>query len=140
MSEEKATYQIVGDDRLTLKEMKTWPSARLYTDPRYVQPSPEQLKQLQLFAGWSQTDVASLAGVVFDPDKGSSTVRRWRAPVKNSQHRDISYAAWRLLLIHAGVVTAPLSVPSFKRAMQTLELSEEAVDVVGRFLPEHHTA
>ncbi len=73
-------------------------------DPNYQRPTPEELSALIKIMGWSQNDVAELVGVNYDPKRGSSTVRRWKAPVEKPDHRDIPNAAWRLLLLHSGIV------------------------------------
>jgi len=73
-------------------------------DGNYRAPTPEELAALITLMGWSQNDVAKLVGVNYDPKKGSSTVRRWKAPIEKLDHRDIPNAAWRLLLLHSGIV------------------------------------
>lgn len=87
-----------------LAAFRNRPCALPYSNQGYVAPSPEEISQLIKLAGWSQNDCARLTGVSYNPKKGSPTVRRWKAPVGTSGHRDIPYAAWRLLLLYAGVV------------------------------------
>ena len=106
MSEERAIYR-VGDHVLpeTLEAFRNHPSALPYTAPGFRLPTPQELKQLRNIAGWSQTQIAKLVGAPFQPKKGSTTVRKWQTDANHREHREIPYAAWRLLLLYAGVVT-----------------------------------
>lgn len=102
MSEKAAGYKV--GDGLSLDEFKELPCALVFSDPDYLPPTPGEIDQLIKAAGWSQNGTAKLVGVSFNPAKGSVTVRRWRAEKGSSNHREIPYSAWRLLLINAGVV------------------------------------
>jgi len=106
MSENIAAYQ-VGKKPLpeTLEAFRNHPSALLSTDPNFRLPTPEEIKRLRQLAGWSQVQAAKLVGVAFDPKKGSTSIRRWERAEDKPDHRLISYAAWRLMLIYASVVT-----------------------------------
>ncbi len=73
----------------------------------FRQPTPEELRQVikrcyrpdgGTFSG---SDVADLTGTT------SRTVRRWTSFGDDDTHKDIPYAAWRLLLIAAGLVEPP---------------------------------
>lgn len=105
MSEDIPEYKVGSDSTMTLKQIAKLNCARQFADPRYEPPTPDQVDALIKAAGWSQTQAAKIVGVNFDPDKGSPTIRRWRAPVTSSEHRDIPYSAWRLMLITAGVLS-----------------------------------
>lgn len=76
-----------------------------YADPDYQRPTVDEIRDLIRITGWSQSDVARLVGVNFNPKKGSTTVRKWKAPDSSPDHRTIPYSAWRLMLIEAGVVS-----------------------------------
>lgn len=95
-------YEISG--RIELSDLSARPCTKLYSDPQYLPPTPAEVDGLIKLMEWSQSDVAKLTGVSYDPKKGSTTVRKWRTPIGNAEHREIPYAAWRLLLLHAGVV------------------------------------
>lgn len=88
----------------TLDAFRNRPCSLPYTNEYYTPPTTDEVGQLIKLAGWSQNDTARLVGVSFNPEKGSLTVRRWKMPIASDNHRDIPYAAWRLLLLHAGVV------------------------------------
>lgn len=93
---------------LSLDAFKRRDCARRFDDEAYRPPTATEVRALIKLAGWSQTDVAKLVGVTYDPAKGSQTVRRWQTDEANQQHRAIPYAAWRLLLMYAGVVNYPV--------------------------------
>jgi hypothetical protein len=103
MSEEKAVYNVGA--MITLNDLKQLPSARLFSDPGYIGPTPGEVDALIKAAGWSQNEAAKIVGVTFNPAKGSQTIRKWRAPFTSPEYREIPYSAWRLMLLHAGVVS-----------------------------------
>ena len=72
--------------------------------PGYQAPGPEDVRDLLNLAGWSQVQTARLAGVSYKTGRGSTTLRKWKAPRDKKEYRPIAYGTWRLLLIYAGVV------------------------------------
>lgn len=104
MSENRATYRVDKSALSKIDEFKNLDCARLFSDPDYVPPTVDELSALIALAGWSQSKVAQITGVTYNPKKGSTTVRKWKTPADKPEHRDIPYSAWRLLLINAGVV------------------------------------
>ena len=102
--ETQPIYDAGNSAPVSLDVLKRRDCARLFVDPAYKPPTAAEIKALIKLAGWSQNDVAKLVGVSYDPAKGSQTVRKWQTDETKPEHRPISYAAWRLLLIHAGVV------------------------------------
>jgi hypothetical protein len=108
MSEEKVEYKPAGGytTAQTIQAFRNRPCSLPFSDPGYKAPEPEEVDALIKAAGWSQNKTAMIVGVPFDPKKGSTTIRRWRTSRENADHyREIPYAAWRLMLLHAGVVT-----------------------------------
>ncbi len=103
MSEDRAEYRIDGVD-LTLKELASRSCSRRFDDPQYRPPTPLEIDGLIKLAGWSQREAALVVGANFTPGKGSTTIRKWRAKEGAPEHRVIPYAAWRLMLLEAGVV------------------------------------
>lgn len=101
MSEQPAPYHAGQPARLEAFKQK--PCSLPFSDPGYIPPTPEEVDALIKLAGLSQRQTAQITGVRYD-DKGSSAVRKWRASTDKTYHRAISYAAWRLLLLEAGVV------------------------------------
>lgn len=110
----------------SLEDFKALPCILLFTDPDFIEPTHIEVKSLIRLAGLSQSRVAKITGMkvqyhakqpTSDPlpaavteepaqtAKGSNTVRRWLLPHDNTNSRQIPYAAWRLLLLHSGVIT-----------------------------------
>lgn len=90
----------------TLAAFRNRASARPYADSEYKPPTPDEVRALIQCAGWSQTEAAKIVGASITPGKGSTTIRRWKAPSGSRDARDIPYAAWRLMLLAAGVVSS----------------------------------
>lgn len=101
--EEKGKYIVdaVPDNDLAYRNK---PYSQTYASGNYEPPPPKVIRALRNLAGWSQNDVAKLVGVGFNPKKGSTTIRKWETDPANSEHRTIPYAAWRLMLLEAGIV------------------------------------
>jgi hypothetical protein len=102
--EKSGTYSAVAIPR-TKEAFRNRACSLPYNHPDYVAPGPEEVAALIELAGFSQNQTAKLAGVKYDPLKGSSTVRKWKAKRDRKEYRQIPYSAWRLLLLYAGVVT-----------------------------------
>lgn len=103
MTEKTQLYN--EDTPLTsLSAFRGLPSSLKYDTGEYVPPTPAQIKSLRHLMGWSQTDVAKIVGVKYNA-KGASAVRKWETAVGSKEHNQISYSAWRGLLIKAGVVS-----------------------------------
>lgn len=102
--EKKAQYIVVGQPiSLVERSSCTLP----FADPAYEPPRPDQVDALIKSMGWSQSDVARLVGVSYSVAKGSTTVRKWRTPLGQKEHREIPYAAWRLMVIEAQLAQYP---------------------------------
>lgn len=102
MSEQRAMYNT--GTTISPQDLATRPCCLPYADPGYRPPTPEEVSALIKGMGWSQNDAAKICGANYNPDKGSTTVRRWQTPASAADSREIPYAAWRLLLINAGLV------------------------------------
>jgi hypothetical protein len=70
-----------------------------YTDEGYQVPEPEDIRVVIDMLGLTADQVAALVGV-----RDGRAVRRWLAPASSGTHAKIAYAAWRLLLLEAGLV------------------------------------
>jgi DNA-binding transcriptional regulator YiaG len=103
MSENNPIYNVTSEPN-TIEGFANRPCANSFASGKYQPPSLIELRALRKFMGWSQNDVARICGVSFNPDKGSTTVRRWETASDKKDSREIPYSAWRLLLLHAGVV------------------------------------
>lgn len=90
---------------LTILAFQNRPCSLKRTDPNFVQPSPADVKNLRKLLGLSQVALAKFLGVTYNPTKGSTTVRKWETQEDKKEHRPINYAAWRLLLVAANVVS-----------------------------------
>ena len=93
-----------SDEVLAALESKS--CTLLFADPCYQPPSAAEVAGLIKVMGWSQRQVANIVGVASN-QKGSSAVRKWKTTEGMPEHRAIPYAAWRLLLLEAGVVSHP---------------------------------
>ncbi len=100
-----AFYDTGGALPSSVDAFRNRPCALPFGSPSYVPPTPQEVDRLIQLVGWSQNGVARLVGVTFNPKKGSSTIRKWRASVGKDDHREIPYSAWRLMLLYAGVVS-----------------------------------
>ncbi len=101
MSENRPIYSSSPGVPRTLEAFRNHPSAKPFAEG-YEPPDGGTVAALIDVMGWSQNQVAMLVGANYNPKKGSPTVRRWKTD--SDEHRQISYAAWRLLLVAAGVV------------------------------------
>lgn len=92
MSEERATYG-------TGRKPVDLPAEVLleYSDPNYRPPNGDEIREATRIAGLPASQAAQLLGVTT-----ARTIRKWIGG-----ERDIPYSAWRLLLIYAGLVSAP---------------------------------
>lgn len=71
----------------------------LYNNPAYQVPEPEDVRAVIQILDLTADQVADLVGV-----KDGRAVRRWLAPPASKTHAKIDYAAWRLMLLQAGLV------------------------------------
>jgi hypothetical protein len=70
-----------------------------YNDPGYRAPMPADVRVVIELLGMTADQVATLVGM-----KDGRAVRRWLASPDSKTHAQIDYAAWRLLLIEAGLI------------------------------------
>jgi hypothetical protein len=98
-------YDVGGSLPKSFDAFRNRPCALPFSHAAYMPPTPEEVARLIELAGWSQSVTAKLVGVNYNPKKGSSTVRKWRASVEKDDYREIPYSAWRLMLLYAGVVS-----------------------------------
>jgi hypothetical protein len=69
-----------------------------YNDPGYCPPTPADVRAVIDLLDLTADQVAALVGM-----KNGRAVRRWLASLDSKTHAQIDYAAWRLLLIEAGL-------------------------------------
>jgi len=72
-----------------------------YNDPGYCAPTPADVRAVIELLDLTADQVAALVGM-----KDGRAVRRWLASLDSKTHAQIDYAAWRLLLIEAGLAQA----------------------------------
>lgn len=106
-----ATYDTGGMLPITLDAFKNRACSMPFKKAGYTPPTPQEVDRLIALAGWSQCYAASLIGIACNPKKGSSTIRKWRTAVSHSTYKQIPYAAWRLMLLYAGVVSVDDGLP-----------------------------
>ena len=73
-----------------------------YDNQAYRPPTSTDVRAVIDMLGLTADQIASLVGM-----KDGRAVRRWLAPEDSKTHAQIDYAAWRLLLIEAGLVAFP---------------------------------
>ncbi len=89
MSEERAEYKVIGGVDIQLRAETLLP----YDDPNFEQPNTVDVREALRRGGLTGATAGVLLGVT------SRTIRRWTGGDK-----DISYAAWRLLLMYINEV------------------------------------
>jgi len=73
----------------------------LYSESGFLAPGPEDIRAVITMLDLTAAEVAALVGL-----RDGRAVRRWLAPSSSKTHAKIDYAAWRLLLLEAGMVRA----------------------------------
>ena len=93
----------------TLADIKKLKSILVKGDKGWESPKPDDLRKLREYKKWSRIDVADILGLAksydFNRVLKCSTLEKWETPIEKVSNRRIPYSSWRLLLIHAGVVT-----------------------------------
>lgn len=87
-----------------LAKFKRQPYAQTFNSGKFLKPTPNEIREVRVFFGLTQVDVAKVLGATWDLRRGSSTIGKWESKVGTAEHRSIPYSAWRLLLIHVGIV------------------------------------
>lgn len=112
MTETRAIYEHIRKD---LGEIRN--ETLLLYNQGWVQPTPDELRFIIDYANTVESakkltgsELGNLVGV------DARTVRRWTAPIDAKNHRDIPYAAWRLLLQYIEVVNDSTLTRSNKAA------------------------
>ncbi len=103
MSEKNPVYQ-VNRPVQTLAEFAKLPCCLDEYHPDYQPPTAAEIRLFKVLTGWSQNDIAKIAGVSFNPKKGSSTVRKWTSEDTGEDQRNIESVRWRMMLLCAGVI------------------------------------
>jgi len=123
MSEQKGQYKTESKSDLTKEQILSWSCSLPFRDVDYQAPKPEQVAALIVFAGWSQVEAAKIIGVSYTAGKGSSAIRRYKSAANMESTRAIPYAAWRLMLLNAGVINIEDEIAQFateKAGLKTL--------------------
>lgn len=90
-------------------------SLRQFSDPAYRPPDPEDVRAVVAdILDYTGDQVAALVGA-----SNGRVVRRWLASPTAKNRAQIDYAAWRLLLLEAGLVRPP------KRRFRSYKMLEE---------------
>lgn len=103
----QTTFQYYGLTVPTTKEaFRNRFCCKYASDPNYLAPTPAEVKALIAYANWTLCDVARITGISFDIENGLTVVRGWVSESEQSKNdsSEISYPAWRLLLLYAGIV------------------------------------
>lgn len=102
MTENRKVY--TTSTPITVEAFKNRCCSLPFNHPDYAPPSSEEVRSLLDLVGLSQRKVAILTGATWT-EKGSTTVRKWKAKEDVKEYRQIPYAAWRMLLEYAQVAT-----------------------------------
>lgn len=105
MTEKRPGYATGAGKPPSAAEFRRRPCCRPYSAPNFEPPSAEDFRDLVALTGWSQGTLAHLVGVGYSEKNGSTTIRKWKTPAGGKEARGIPYAAWRLLLVAAGLAT-----------------------------------
>tara|TARA_B100001540_G_scaffold145197_1_gene128741 strand:+ start:1418 stop:1741 length:324 start_codon:yes stop_codon:yes gene_type:complete len=70
-----------------------------YADPEYQAPTPQDVRTLKTISGMTGRELCALVGM-----EDHRTWRRWSQEPDQAGHRQIPYAAWRLLVLELGLV------------------------------------
>ena len=111
MSEAAARYTVNRKSPITPSALKKRACSKPFSDSRFKPPSAEEINSVIAIGQWTQVDVAYIIGIS-SSEKGSATLRRWKSDPESPSHRQIPYAAWRLMLIEAEVITQGVMLPS----------------------------
>lgn len=71
----------------------------LFAEENFRIPEPEDIRAVIAMLDLTADQVAALVGV-----RDGRAVRRWLAADSSSTHAKITYSAWRLLILEAGLV------------------------------------
>ena len=115
MSDKIPVYESGNSLPVTLDAFRNRPCGLPYSHENYRPPEPSEVKALVKLMGWSQSNVAKLVGVTYNPKKGSTTVRKWQTDKGSAEYREIPYSAWRHLLVCARVVTVDEELAALER-------------------------
>ncbi|MBC6985626.1 MULTISPECIES: hypothetical protein [Alteromonas] len=72
--------------------------------PDHESPTSKDVKDLLYLNNWTYADAAKLTGVAVTAKGSSPTVQRWCTKESSSDHRDIPYSAWLVLLTYSSLV------------------------------------
>lgn len=99
-------HGLYGESESTLKLRK---ETFLKYAEGWERPTPEEIRELIRYIGMSGSEVAAAVGI-----KSGRTVRKWQETHEvtetgneNKNKNEISYAAWRILLLKARLVIEP---------------------------------
>ena len=88
---------------VTVEAFKNRPCSLPKSHPRYIPPTPEDVKALRNLLGFPQARLGEFTGKAYNK-KGCKAVRRWETSIENKEYNPIDYAAWQLMLLAAGVI------------------------------------
>lgn len=100
---------------VSLESFKNRPCTRPSSDPGFVYPTPEEVRELRALLGFSQVDLGLLANLSVDQD-GCGTVRKWESSRDKNAHKEINYGVWRIMLYAAGLASVDDDLNSVKSA------------------------
>lgn len=105
MTEQRAGYATGAGKPPSSAVFRRRSCCRPYAAQGFEPPTAQDFRDLVALTGWSQATLARLVGVGYSEKSGSTTIRKWKTDAGGKEARGIPYAAWRVLLLAAGIGT-----------------------------------
>jgi hypothetical protein len=127
-SDTESMYRCANGDAVSKSAVQlSNETLRMYADPGYLPPTPEEIRSVMQMLGKTAEQLALLVGV-----RNGRAVRRWLAPPTAKSHAQIDYAIWRLMLLEAGLIEPPIplmQVKTIRSKRPILNLTDEQSDM-----------
>ncbi len=103
------------DNIVSMKVFENRACIRPSSDPLFIFPTPDEVRELRALLGLSQRELGLLANLAVSED-GCGTVRKWESSRDKKAHKEVSYGVWRLMLYAAGLASINDDLKAMQRA------------------------